>query len=312
MELVPLSRLRSHVLKELLNEERGEWLRVLSWDYTEPQRTLSMMVDLVTLPGFVALENHRPVGYTFYLEELGRGLIGNCFVSREFEGRDVDGQLLNSAIHRLQASAAVRRIESQFISFGRWEMNRFFEDRHFRRFERCFMVRKCQIDAGTPSPADVELKQWSLQDLISASRLTVDAYQNLIDREVTSHYHSIRGCENFLSSIIQRPGCGIFLPEASYSAWDRQSRELVGFVLTSRISHQNGHIPQIVVSSRYQGKGIGACLLGRAIRFLAINGYETVSLTVTENNTAAVNVYKRFKFSVHFRFPAFVWQRQPV
>ena len=309
MELAPLSKLRSHVLKELLAEERDEWLRVLNWDYTEPQRILSTMVDMVALPGFVALENQKPIGYTFYVEETGRGLIGTCFVRREFEGKGVDEQLLNSVVSRLQTSGAIQRIESQFINFRNWEIDHFFKDRQFRRFERCFMVRKCQIDSRTPSPVEVELKPWSWQDLSSAAHLTADSYQNLIDREVTYHYHSVRDCQNFLSNIIFRPGCGTFLPEASYSAWDRQSNELTGFVLTSRISSQDGHIPQIVVSSKYQGRGVGSCLLRRALRYLAINGYETVSLTVTEKNTAAVSLYTRFAFSVHFRFPAFVWQR---
>jgi ribosomal protein S18 acetylase RimI-like enzyme len=186
---------------------------------------------------------------------------------------------------------------------------RFFEKKGFSQFDRCLMVRDCRIEHSPRSPIAAEVKQMSLGDLQEMAKLTL-TLTSLSDRTVTYHYQSFPECLEFLNNLVFRPGCGSFLPEASYSARDPRNGALMGYVLTSRISPQVGHIPQIAVAPGHQGKGLGAELLGRAVRYLGLNAYQRVSLTVTESNLAAVALYQRFGFSVHFRFPAFVWQRE--
>jgi len=224
--------------------------------------------------------------------------------------KGAEDQLLEESLAALTRNVTLQRIESQFINFREWPIARFFAGKGFSQFDRCFMVRDCQIDHLQRHLVVADVKQLSLSDLDDMAKLTVDTYASAIDRRVTYHYQSLAECLEFLSNLVFRPGCGTFLPEGSYSARDARTNELMGYVLTSRISPQDGHIPQIAVAPAHQGKGLGTELLGRAVRYLGLNGYQRVSLTVTESNLAALVLYQRFGFSVHFRFPAFVWQRE--
>jgi ribosomal protein S18 acetylase RimI-like enzyme len=310
MEIRPLRQFKSQQLRNLFEQEREVWEHQLYWDYREPQRVISAMVDAGTLPGFVATQDGDPVAYTFYVEVSRKGLLGGCFASKHSAGESAEERLLEESLATLRGNPAIRRIESQFVNFRDWPIARFFEKKGFSQFDRCFMVRDCQLDPPPRHPIVAEVKQLSLGELHEMARLTLDTYTSVIDRTVTYHYQSLPECLEFLSNLVYRPGCGNFLPEASYSARDPRNSELMGYVLTSRISPQVGHIPQIAVAPGHQGKGLGAELLGRAVRYLGLNGYERVSLTVTESNRAAVALYQRFGFAVHFRFPAFVWQRE--
>jgi ribosomal protein S18 acetylase RimI-like enzyme len=310
MEIRPLRQFKSNELRHLLDQEREVWQNQLYWDYSEPQRVISAMVDAGTLLGFVAMHDGDPVAYTFYVEVSRKGLLGGCFASESDAPEGTESQLLEKSLVALTRNAALQRIESQFINFREWPITRFFAAKGFCQFDRCFMVRDCHIDHLQPRHVAAEVKQLSLGDLDDMAKLTVDTYASVIDRKVTYHYQSLAECLEFLSNLVFRPGCGNFLPEGSYTARDPRTNDLMGYVLTSRISPQDGHIPQIAVAPAHQGKGLGAELLGRAVRYLGLNGYQRVSLTVTESNLAAMVLYQRFGFSVHFRFPAFVWQRE--
>ncbi len=310
MEIAPLSELGSYVLRDLFSEEREAWSRSLNWDYREPQEIIGAMIDARALPGFVALAEGMPVGYAFHVEERRTGLIGGCFVRKSQEGQGVEERLLSQVVRTLKSSPKVRRIEAQFVSFRQWAIDEFFVRNRFIRYDRCFMRRSC---APAPAPKfsdSLVLRSWSLQDLEEAVALTVDVYQTIIDLQISCHYQSVESCREYLNSLIFRPGCGTFLPEASYGARDVATDELVGYVLASRISASGGHVPQIAVSKKHQGKGAGSGLLARVVRYLGLNGYQNVSLTVTERNHAAMSLYRSFGFSAHLRFPAFVWMSQ--
>ncbi len=310
MKIRPLRQFRSQELRNLFDREREEWEHQLYWDYREPQRVIAAMIDAGSLPGFVALQDGGPVAYTFHVEVARKGLLGGCFASKVAAGEGAEERLLERSVAALKGNPAIHRIESQFINFREWPIARFFAGKGFSQFDRCFMVRDCQLEYSPRRLVAAELRQLSLGDLDEMAKLTLDTYASVIDRKVTYHYQSLAECLEFLSNLVFRPGCGSFLPEASYSARDLRTNDLMGFVLTSRISPQDGHIPQIAVAPAHQGKGLGVELLGRAIRYLDLNGYQRVSLTVTESNSGAFKLYQRFGFSVHFRFPAFVWQRE--
>src|SRR5262245_31155266 len=309
MEIRSLQSFKSHRLRSLFVEEQEQWSRRLYWDYREPQRLIAAMIDAGSLPGFVALRDGDPVAYAFYVETAGKGLLCGCFASAAADGENVEELLLEKSTMVLKKVPAIYRIESQFINLRQWPITRFFAQQRFNRFDRCFMVRECRQELSPRQLIEAELQQSNLRDLAEMAKLTVDAYASVIDRMVTYHYQSLTDCQEFLSNLVFRPGCGNFLPEGSYCARDLRTNELMGYVITSRISPLDGHIPQIAVAPAHQGKGLGAELLTRVIRYLTLNGYQRVSLTVTETNLPAITLYERFGFSVHLRFPTFVWLR---
>jgi ribosomal protein S18 acetylase RimI-like enzyme len=308
MELIPLKSLTSHSMHELFSEERVQWADKLLWEYSEPLNRIGSMLDLGALPGFAMVQEGSPLGYTYYLESEGVGFVGGCFVKKDHAGEGIEERLLNEVVKLLQKNPSIRRIESQFVNFTHWPIKRLFESRGFRAHERYFMLRACDDETLT-SRDSIEFRPWKITDLEDAARITVEAYQGLVDREISSHYQSIVDCRNYLSNLVLRPGCGFFLEDASFVVWDQRTRHLVGYILTSQISSNCGHIPQIVVGQSLQGKGIGAALLNRAIANLFRKGIQSVSLIVSEANEPAIRTYRKQKFQVHFPFQAFVWER---
>ncbi len=310
MELVPLSRFKSQVLQSLFQEEKEEWTKNLRWDYSEPLQIICNLVDAMSLSGFVALKHGMPAGYVFYLEEDGNGLIGDCYVSSSSSGLGVEEALMNVAVEALKTNQRIDRIESQFVSFRSWPSESFFNRHGFNCYERYFMIRDCGKPLGSATSGDVELRSWDASNLETAAQLTAQAYNEIVDREISFHYQSLQGCRNFLGGIIEKPGCGRFMKEASFCAWHRPTGDLAGFILTSWVSLLNGHIPQVLVSQRFQGRGIGSRLLNQAIAVLQSKRYRSVSLSVTAENKAAYRLYHKFQFDILIRFQTSVWKRR--
>jgi ribosomal protein S18 acetylase RimI-like enzyme len=294
----------------LFQEEEEEWTKNLRWDYSEPMQIICNLIDAVSLPGFVALKEGEPAGYVFYLEEDRNGLIGDCFVSSGSSGLGVEEALMNITVETLKANSSIDRIESQFVSFRSWPGEGFFHRHGFSSYQRYFMMRDCGKRISLEASGDVELTSWDVSNLETAARLTAQAYDQIIDREISFNYQSPQGCWNFLTGIIEKPGCGRFMKDASFCAWHRPTGEMVGFILTSWVSPFNGHIPQVLVSQRFQGRGIGSRLLNRAIAALQSKRYQTVSLSVTAENKPAYQLYQRFLFDILIRFQTSVWKRE--
>jgi ribosomal protein S18 acetylase RimI-like enzyme len=112
----------------------------------------------------------------------------------------------------------------------------------------------------------------------------------------------------FLRNIVILPGCGQFLPEASFLVRPTTGDRLVGMVLTSTVKDRVGHTTQVCVLPGYQGHRIGRSLMEASIHALIRRKYEWLSLTVTAVNTSAVQLYEHLGFKTIKRFAAGVWQ----
>ena len=96
---------------------------------------------------------------------------------------------------------------------------------------------------------------------------------------------------------------------ASHVVVTRASRELVALVLGSRVSPQSGHITQLCVHPGYRRHGHCATLLALAASNFMRQGVSEISLTVTEANIDAIELYKSEGYEQHHMFDAAVWQR---
>jgi ribosomal protein S18 acetylase RimI-like enzyme len=88
----------------------------------------------------------------------------------------------------------------------------------------------------------------------------------------------------------------------------KNSRTLVGMILCSRVRHDVGHVTQICVLPEYRSQGIGASLLAMAEANLRQRKFSLLSLTVTEMNERAVELYQHLGFHTQRVFDAFVWE----
>jgi ribosomal protein S18 acetylase RimI-like enzyme len=134
------------------------------------------------------------------------------------------------------------------------------------------------------------------------------AYRGHIDSEINDQYRTLSGSLRFLNNIVRFPGCGTFDPESSFVAVHKHAHTLVGLILCSRVRNDVGHVTQICVLPEYRRHGTGEALLGATTANLRQRNFSLLSLTVTEANDRAVELYKHLGFETKRVFDAFMWE----
>lgn len=309
-------------LRPLLDAENHLWLERLNWDYMSSTRLLLEYLDARALPGFVAVEHGEIIGYVFCVYEANKGVIGNVFAAPQPSGqsahsdtirRELQRILLEQAIALLTHSPGIDRVETQLLLHEAREHADALEAAGFRRVERLYMLRELHESGFSPQHPPVTggclLRQWRDADMATAAQLIVSAYHDHPDSRINDQYQTPQGAQRFLHNIVRYPGCGTFVPEASFVAVDALTGTMAGMVLSSRISTFCGHITQICVAQQFRRRGLAEQLLRVATQALTAYGLTRLTLTVTAANQSAIRLYLREKFYEHRRFDAAVWTR---
>jgi ribosomal protein S18 acetylase RimI-like enzyme len=295
-----------------MEDETQVWSRLLSWDYSGSAEMILRYVDAKILPGYAAIERGKIFGYSFFVYEGSKGVIGDLYVTngnRLPDARQVELQLLTHVIETLQQSPGIHRIEAQLLAHEAGAVSRPFLDQACQRHPRLFMV----LPLGKPVPdtqrahPEVEIRGWTEADYQPAAAVITAAYRGHVDAQINDQYHTLSGSLRFLNNIVRFPGCGQFDAESSYVALDRKAKSLIGLILCSRVRNDVGHVTQICVLPEFRSHGIGESLLGATVGNLRKRNFSMLSLTVTEANTRAVALYRRLKFDSKRVFDAFVW-----
>lgn len=309
MQIVDLRQLHSRSLEGLFQEEAQRWREELFWDYRPSIDLVRKFVDSHSLGGYAAIEDGNPIGYGFYILEDHKGLIGGLFVSSENSRAGATERLLSELVGTLRATPRLQRIEAQLMPFGA-ELDPAFLSQHFHLHTRQFMLLQL-AEANlldTPLSPGLRIDPWSDRDFDAAARLIQLAYTDHVDGQINDQYCSEAGSLRFLRNIVLLPGCGIFLPEASFVIRPVTESALVGMILTSTVADKVGHTTQVCVKPGHHGNGIGRQLMEHSIQALRRRHYESLSLTVTSVNTHAVKLYEHLGFRTVKTFAAGVWQ----
>jgi len=313
LEILDLRHFSSLDLRPLLDDETHLWSRLLSWDYTSSAEMILRYVDAKILPGYAAVERGRVFGYSFLVYEGSKGVIGDLYVTngnRLPEARGVEIKLLTHVIETLQQSPGIHRVEAQLLAHEANAVSRPFIETGFQRHPRLFMLltfAKASAPKVSPHP-DVEIRPWHEADYQPAAAVITAAYRGHVDAQINDQYHTLSGSLRFLNNIVRFPGCGVFDAESSFVALDRGARSLIGLILCSRVRHDVGHVTQVCVLPEYRGRGIGESLLAATETNLRKRNFCLLSLTVTEANARAVELYRRLNFDSKRVFDAFVWE----
>jgi ribosomal protein S18 acetylase RimI-like enzyme len=310
VEILDLRHFSSVDLRPLLDDEARVWSNLLSWDYSGSAEMILRYVDAKILPGYAAIERGRIFGYTFFVYEGSKGVVGDLFVAnggRLPNPREVELKLLTHVIETLQQSPGIHRVEAQLLAHESGSVARPFLDQGFHRHPRLFMV--LELGRGTPAKhSDVEIRRWTEADYQPAAAVITAAYRGHVDAQINDQYHTLSGSLRFLNNIVRFPGCGLFDAEASYAAVDRKAKNLIGLILCSRVRGDVGHVTQVCILPEYRSHGIGESLLAASATNLRKRGFTMLSLTVTEANVRAVELYRRLNFESKRVFDAFVWE----
>jgi ribosomal protein S18 acetylase RimI-like enzyme len=322
IEILDLRHFAAPVLRPVLEAEGEVWKSRLHWDYRASARLLMQYLDGHMLPGYVAIEAGQITGYVFCVYEETKAVIGDVFALPEARSgspyaagaaHEVEDTLLRHLFELLLNSPNVDRIESQLLLHPSGTHAGLFRDAGFQLFRRLFMVRRLAGPCEQPRvelPAGLELRLWRDEDLNAAGRLIAEAYRDHPDSRINDQYCSVAGSLRFLNNIARYAGCGVFSPQVSHVVAQRNSRELVALVLGSRVSPQSGHITQLCVHPSFRRHGLARMLLSIAASCFVRLGAGEISLTVTELNTNAIELYRVDGYNCEHTFDAAVWQRE--
>ncbi len=290
MEILDLRHFNSHHLRPLLERETLLWAQMMSWDYRPSAEMILRYIDSKILPGYAAVEDGRIGGYSFFVYEGSKGVIGDLYGddSIRMEGDTVEQRLAAHVIATLQQSPGIQRIEAQLLPHESG-------------------LRGGQRPQISQLP-DIEFRRWVEQDFQPAAAVITTAYRGHIDSDINDQYRSLNGSLRFLNNIVRFPGCGVFDGNASFVALHRPTRSIAGLLLCSRVREDVGHITQVCVLPDQRGKKIGESLIGLCTQELRNRNFLGLSLTVTEANAKAVELYRRLGFETRRRFDAFVWE----
>lgn len=315
VEILDLRHFSSVDLRPLMEDEIVVWSQLLSWDYRGSAEMIQRYVDAKILPGYAAIERGKIFGYAFFVYEGSKGVIGDLFVangSRLPEPHEVEGRLLLHVIETLQQSPGIHRIEAQLLVHETGIVAQPFVDQGFQRHARLFMTLALSVNVPVKTarqgPADIQIRRWSEQDYQTAAAVITSAYRGHVDSAINDQYRSLSGSLRFLNNIVRFPGCGVFDAEASFVAVQQKTRALTGLILCSRVREDVGHVTQVCVVPEYRSHGIGEALLAVTAANLRQRNFSLLSLTVTEANARAVELYCRLGFETKRVFDAFVWE----
>jgi len=310
-ELVDLRKLSSIHLESLLEQETREWDKVLDWDFKKSADLVRRFLDLRALNGCALIDEKQAVGYSYFVLEGHKGLIGDLYVIPAQRSIETENQLLYGALEGLVTGSQVNRIEAQLMMILPDPDRALPGSEFLSTYERNFML----LDFGAAQPIPdkparrrVHIEKWSDHHHDTAAQLIASAYTGHIDSRINDQYRSVAGARRFLYNIVQYPGCGSFFRPASYVAFDVARGWMSGLSLTSVVGPEAGHITQICVASEVRGAGVGYELLRRSLMTLQEHGCKKVSLTVTTANREAVTLYERMGFRTTQTFCAYVWE----
>ena len=306
MKLEPLSQGDMTLLSRLMDEEERAWLSELDWDYSPIHRILASFLEQRLLPGFMLSDRLRACAYTYFLTYRHKGVIGTLYAAPPAAQQAAD-QILSRAIQSLQEMRSITRIEAQLIPLHGLDPGMTFSRHGFCCFLRHYMELDLEVCEWPEPKHAMELTGWETANLAPAAGVAFRSYRNQIDARISEDYTSEANCESYLNSLVNNPGCGIFLPDSSFLAMDRHGVPC-GFILTSRISAHAAMIPQISIHPAHQGRGLGTILMRVALKRLRSAGFRSARLTVTHENRRAYEWYQRLGFRVRRDFGAYLWQ----
>lgn len=311
LRTVDLRELRSSDMVPLLEEEMRSWRETYDWNFRPSADLVRRYVDLRSLSGVALVEGREVAGYSYYVLEEQKGLIGDLYVRRRSRTLERESLLLESTVNAMMAAPAIRRIESQLMMMGLSGDRPSARPEFMRTFDRLFLVIDLTQAAALPTKPvrkGIFFEPWEERFQEASAQLIAAAYRGHVDSQINDQYRSTAGARRFLYNIVQYPGCGTFFRPASFIAFDFHTDGACGLCLTSLVAPEVGHITQICVSPEVRHTGVGYELLGRALRTLRQHGCRRASLTVTGSNENAVELYHRVGFRTVREFSAYVWE----
>ncbi len=322
-DIIDIRRFEADEFSTLLEAESDAWYKTLHWDFSASVRVINACLREKRLSGYALVRDGQIRGYCFFFYDGGKSVIGDLFVHPEIAGHGHECRLLDHVVETLLATPGLCRIEAQLPHFEREDLEARFPPSHFQSYQRRFMKLSlgnqphslASEGKQTGEPASSETSALDEFDFIpwerrfdeEAANLLYLAYRNHVDAIINDQYASVTGAARLIENIVGLQGCGEFLSRVSRLAVHRASQQLAGILTVTRIRPHTAHIPQVAVGVDFQGLGVGTALMDAAFRDLPQEGFQEVTLTVTDSNAGALRLYQRLGFETFKTFGSFIY-----
>ena len=251
----------------------------------------------------------RSVAYCYYMLDGGRAIVGSLFAAAGFRGQGLEESLLDAVLSAAQARPGNDRVECQTLFSTSRKADERFVRAGFQSRARHYLVRPLSDTIAAPRPA-LKLRPVRREDLGAAAQIIHRSHQGSLDAALNMTYATPALCRSFVETLVLRAGCGRLDPEASLVAEGRDG--LVGVLLASQLSPDNGHICQVSVLAGEQSRGLGTALVTSALASFRRQGLRSASLSVTLDNSRAYRLYQHLGFRLRKEFAAHAWVRPPA
>jgi ribosomal protein S18 acetylase RimI-like enzyme len=320
-EIIDIRRFEPKDFSTLMEAESKAWIERMRWDFGASARVINACLRDKRLSGYALAEQGKIRGYCFFFYDHEKGIIGDLFVHPDWGGQGYERELLEHTLETLLGTPGLRRVEAQLPHYEREDLESCFASRHFRSFLRRFMslsleCRRHNLSNGPQAGStvnqpwireDIQLISWDRRYNDEAASMLYQAYMKHVDAQINDQYDSVLGATRLVENIFNNQGCGDFMARVSRMALHRPSQRLAGILTVTTVRALTAHIPQVGVGPAFQGMGIGTAMMEAAFRDLAEEGYEQVTLTVTDSNAGAVRLYERLGFESFKNFGAFTY-----
>ena len=149
--VVRLQDLDTGQLNPLLTEETVEWERALDWDFTPSANLVKRFIKLKVLNGFGLTLGDQLIGYSYYVCEERKGLVGDLYFVRRLRCPGYEDLLLETVLDALFHSPGIERVEAQLMLLHR-SLERAIPRRRFlQSYPRNFMKTSTASAADLPS-----------------------------------------------------------------------------------------------------------------------------------------------------------------
>jgi ribosomal protein S18 acetylase RimI-like enzyme len=320
-EIIDIRRFDAQEFSALLESEAHAWNQNLRWDFADSVRIINACLRDKRLSGYALVEDGKICGYCFFFYDGEKGVIGDLYVLPEVANAGRERELLEHSLETLLATPGLRRIEAQLPHYEREDLESRFAGRGFRTYLRRFMnlpLQDSNSNVTAPnSPTDsrwaredIEIVPWQKRYNNDAAEMLYQSYKEHVDAMINDQYASVVGATRLVENIFHNQGCGDFLTHISRMAVHRPTDRLAGILTLTRVRPQTAHIPQVGVGPPFQGLGLGTAMMEKAFQQLREDGFEEVTLTVTDSNSGAVRLYERLGFQTFKTFAAFIFMRE--
>ena len=309
-ELVDLREIQPTAIEPVLDEQSAYWGRFFRWDFTPAKDIILRYVTTRNLYGYALESFGSLVGYSYFIHENNKAVLGELFVSTSHRGRLAERYLLTQTLRAAAVLPGVQRIEGQLLALSYKPVGERIYGRELRVHDRNFMVAPPLPARHRSAGADAafEYRPWTDHDLDASAELIRLSYDGHVDSLINDQYRTPTGARRFLYNSTQHPGCGVFFRKGARAAFDRLSGGMAGLCLSSLVQPHTAHITQLCIDPRFRRAGLGRELLCRALDDFCRHGCERASLTVTASNQNAIRLYEQIGFRTTHTFPAIVWE----